>query len=65
MVLLVKKNPNQICMLEWELVTNHIQYEIVEASEGCELKPPYLVVDGVPLDMERAQKWISEKIKGC
>lgn len=37
------------------------QYEFEVKS--CGIKPPYLVVDGVPLDEERAYKWIKERSK--
>lgn len=50
----------QITMLELLLEKNGISYdlEINQANNG--IRPPYLVVDGVPLDFNRSIKWIKE-----
>lgn len=60
MIVLVTRNPDQINMLEWELIKNHVEYEI-ECSNVFDLTPPYLIVDGVPLDFERSMKWVKER----
>ena len=60
MVKLVTDNSDQISILEWELIRNNIEYEIVKKSR-YNITKPYLVVDGVPLDFERSLKWIKER----
>lgn len=59
MVKLITDNSDQISILEWELIRNNIDYEIVKTAR-CTMKKPHLVVDGVPLDFERSLKWIKE-----
>ena len=44
MVKLVTNNPNQINALEWQLITNHIPYEI-EKVDRFSIDAPYLIVD--------------------
>lgn len=46
-------------MLEWELIVNKIDYRCEEWNKFG-LDTPYLIVDGVPLDFDRAIKWIKE-----
>ena len=58
-VKLVTDCPNQICMLEWLLITNHIEYKIITAKPFS-IETPFLLVDGVPLDFDRSIKWIEE-----
>lgn len=60
MVKLVTDNPDQINALEWQLITHHIPYEI-EKVDRFSIDTPYLIVDGVPLDLERSLKWIKER----
>lgn len=60
MVKLVTDNPDQINVLEWLLITNHIDYEI-ERVKRFSIDTPYLIVDGVPLDLDRSMKWIKER----
>ena len=63
MVTLVVSEPNQISMLEWELAMAGID-RVVDIDEGkYGFEPPYLVVDGVPLDFERSLNWIEERCK--
>lgn len=50
----------QITTLEWLLENNHISYEVEINNVNNGLCPPYLVVDGVPLDFNRSIKWIKE-----
>lgn len=66
MVEVVSYYPQQINMLEWLLITNHIKYQVnVPSYTGFEhMSTPYLIVDGVPLDEDRAVKWIKEKRNG-
>ena len=63
MVKLVLDNVDQISILELELIDNNIPYEKVSNQFRTfkPLSPPYLLVYGVPLDLERALKWIKEK----
>lgn len=65
MVVLVTDYPQQINMLEWLLITNHIKYEvnIPRNSSFKRFIPPFLIVDGVPLDSDRSLKWITDKIE--
>ena len=56
-------NTWEISMLEWALKKNDIPYEIDVDAPDCGLDYPYLVVDGVPLDMGRAFKWIEGYVK--
>lgn len=60
MVKLVTDNPNTISALEWQLITHHISYEI-ESVARFSIDTPYLIIDGVPLDLERSMKWIKER----
>jgi hypothetical protein len=46
-------------MLEWLLITNHIEYNIITAKPFS-IEAPFLLVDGVPLDFDRSIKWIEE-----
>ena len=63
MVKLVLKDTDQISILELELEKNHIPYEKVENQFRTfkPLPPPYLLVHGVPLDLERSLRWIKEQ----
>lgn len=61
MVLLVTNNPyNSDFHLELKLIAANIDYKIGESTVDYGIKPPYLVVDGVPLDKKRALVWIKE-----
>ena len=51
----------QVSMLEYALIQADIPYEIAVQECDCGIRPPYLVVDGVPLDDNRAMKWIKEQ----
>ena len=48
-------------MLEWMLKQNNIPYQLEDKACDCGLDFPYLIVDGVPLDEDRAMKWIKEQ----
>lgn len=52
----------QVSILEYTLIQADIPYEISTKSCDCGICPPYLVVDGVPLDYERSLKWVKEHI---
>ena len=54
-------NDQQVSILEWMLKINEIPYQIEFEAPDCHLGFPYLIVDGVPLDFERAIKWIRGK----
>jgi hypothetical protein len=58
MVKLCSDEFEQVTMLELLLHQYEIpfEFELTEVSYG--LTPPFLIVDGVPLDFDRALKWI-------
>lgn len=58
--LIAHKQPNLFDLyLEKELMDAELDYDVSRENKyGLEL--PVLVVDGVPLDMERAMKYIKE-----
>lgn len=58
MVCLVVENFYQVSILEHLLLQNGIVYELLLSRKNIGIQPPYLVVDGVPIDMERSFKWI-------
>ena len=58
-VQLAISNPDQISLLEWLLTEKKIEYTVVP-NRRKSLGDPYLIVDGVPLDIMRAIKWINE-----
>jgi hypothetical protein len=59
MVRLVLDDVDQVSLLETELIKHKVQYERISAQR-MPLKPPYLLVYGVPLDFDRSLKWINE-----
>lgn len=61
MVKLVVWNFNDVSDLERELSKTDIEYQLCLDLEYHGIKVPYLIVDGVPLDNERAMKWIRSK----
>ena len=62
MVVLVVNDYDQVTMLEAALVKADIGYDVMVGNGVYGLSKPYLLVDGVPLDMTRALKWIGGKI---
>lgn len=60
MVTLFLSEANQITLLEYMLLNYNIEYKTVVNNNFYGVRSPYLVVDGVPLDMARAVKYIKE-----
>ena len=60
MVKLMVSDFDQISILENMLEENNISYELELNDRSYGIRPPFLVVKGVPLDMGRAIKWIKE-----
>lgn len=58
MVELVVNDIKQLSLLEMELIDKGILYRLVLHQTDIGIEPPYLIVDGVPIDMERSFKWI-------
>ena len=63
MVTLFVSDFDQVTMLGWLLEKNNIPYEVSFNKIDNGLTPPYINVDGVPLDFCRAIKWIEERDK--
>ena len=60
MVKLMVDDLFQVSMLEYDLLLSNISFQKEENNGSHGLNAPYLVVDGVPLDLERATKYIEE-----
>ena len=60
MVKLVVDDFDQITILEDMLEKADIAYELELANKRYGLRPPFLIVKGVPLDMAGAITWIKE-----
>lgn len=61
-VTLVLDDINQVSFLEQALDEAKIEYTKVSTEiQSPHLETPYLIVNGVPLDMWRAFEWIKEK----
>ena len=61
MVKLIVDDFDQITMLEQLLTQKDIPYEIELGDKSRReygLRPPHLIVDGVPLDFNRSIKWL-------
>lgn len=61
MVLLVAENLDQISFLETLLIYADIPYTTTLSDVPNGIGKPYLVVNGVILDLGRAIKWIEEQ----
>lgn len=61
MIKLVVNDYEQVTILEYALMHKNIHYEIELAEQSIGITPPYLIVDGVPLDSYRAMNWIKER----
>ena len=62
MVELVVNNFPQVSMLEWDLTMAGIEHTVKSDDGRYGFEPPYLIVDGVPLDYERSVKWLEGQI---
>lgn len=60
MVELVVRDFDNPTVLETKLVEADIEYQLKFYMGEYGLKPPHLIVGGVPLDYERSLKWIKE-----
>ena len=49
-------------MIEWFLIQKNIRYELCPCNTYG-FNPPYLIVDGVPLDNIASLIWIEEQVK--
>ena len=58
MVKLIVDDLEQISTLEWMLTVQGIPHELSLNKCDNGIRPPYLVVDGVPLDFNRSLKWL-------
>ena len=58
MVVLVILDYEYESELERELNKANIEYQLVLDVDHYGIKPPHLIVDGVPLDYNRSLKWI-------
>lgn len=63
MVTLVSNNMGQISLLQNKLIESGLEYEIRYSNGKHALGDEYLIVDGVPLDFNRAIKYITNKSK--
>lgn len=61
MIKLVVNDYEQTTILEQALMSENMAYEIELAEHSIGITPPYLAVDGVPLDYYRAMNWIKER----
>ena len=53
----------QVTILDWMLMSNGISYATDANAVDIGIGFPYLLVDGVPLDEERAIKWIKGSVE--
>lgn len=63
MITVVSNNIDQISILENMLIEHNLAYTVEYAKTSFGIGEPYLMVDGVPLDMGRAIKYIEGKKK--
>lgn len=61
MIKLVVNDYEQMTILEQALMSENMAYELELAEQSIGITPPYLIVDGVPLDCYRAMNWIKER----
>ena len=62
MVELVTKDLLQVTILEWDLTMAGIEHTLKKDDGKYGFEPPYLIVDGVPLDNEHSVKWLEEQV---
>ena len=65
MVTLFVDDPKQLTMLEYLLYTHQIEYNIEVDDGKYGLQPPYILVYGVPLDEQRAFRWLTNRLDDC
>ena len=58
MVKLCVDDFEQVTMLELMLTNKDIEYVLELSGIQYGMKPPFLIVNGVPLDFNRSIKWI-------
>ena len=58
MVKLCVDDFEQVTLLELMLHTNEIPFEFELNETPFGIEPPFLIVDGVPLDFDRSIKWV-------
>ena len=63
MINLMVDDSYQVTLLEIALEMAGLTYEVKRDDGSLGICPPFLIVDGVPLDMVRAMKWISSKVR--
>ena len=63
MVVLLVDEKGLFKTIENELVKADIEYQYAYDLKEYKYERPCLVVDGVPLDMVRASKWVKEHSK--
>lgn len=61
MIKLVVNDYEQMTILEQALMSENVAYELELAGQSIGITPPYLIVDGVPLDSYRAMNWVKER----
>lgn len=64
-VTLIVDDVDQLNFLEQELVRSNIKHNVEVRATNFGLPKPYLMVDGVPLDLFRALKWIEVQSNEC
>ena len=61
MVYLFVDNFDDASELEQAMKNKGVEFQVAVDIYVYGLRTPYIVVDGVPLDEERAWKWLKEK----
>jgi hypothetical protein len=61
MVRLLVDDLTQMTTLEQALINADITYEVSLDDGRYGIKPPYIIVNGAPLDELRALKWMNER----
>ena len=64
MVVLVVNNLTETSELEKALVAANIEFQLALDMGQYGIRPPHIVVNGVPLDEDRSFKWIKEYENG-
>ena len=64
MIYLVNDADDQMNILECLLRASGLKYKVEKNPQDIGVPTPYIIVDGVPLDAERAIKYIKERVVG-